>query len=256
MQKHIVVAIAAALSVAGLSAGRAHADREVIVQPGENMLSISLRYYGDENHVGEIVRYNHLATPDLIYAGLRLALPDLPADGSIDVSNLSGSSAGDAGTTYTASTGSASSASTPDSTPPMPPGAPEAPAPFALPVLSTPGSPDAAPPGTTTSPAVAVPGVAIDSGLATWYGPGFVGSLTYCGDVYDEWAYTAASNTLSCGTVVVVTNQANGASVRVRINDRGGFGRSIVLDLSRGAFSAIAPMSAGVAHVTVSLPAR
>jgi rare lipoprotein A len=65
---------------------------------------------------------------------------------------------------------------------------------------------------------------------------------------------TAASNTLPCGTTVIVTNQNSGLSVRVRITDRGGFGGNVILDLSRGAFLTIAPASAGVIPISVSLP--
>ena len=122
-----------------------------------------------------------------------------------------------------------------------------------LPVIQGPMSPDSAP-----SPAVAVSNVAaigpvIQTGVATWYGPGFVGSVTYCGEVFDQWAMTAASNTLPCGAQIVVTNQNTGGSVTVRVNDRGGFGGSVILDLSQGAFDAVAGGSDGVIPVSVQL---
>src|SRR5690606_10085243 len=69
---------------------------------------------------------------------------------------------------------------------------------------------------------------------ATWYGDFFHNRLTANGEVYDQWGMTAASNVLPFGTVIRVTNMANGKSVDVRITDRGGF--SHCLDLSRGAF--------------------
>jgi Lytic transglycolase/LysM domain len=256
MQKHLVVALATALSVASLTIGVARAEREVLVQPGDSMQSISLRYYGDEDHVWTITRFNHLASPDLIYAGLKLILPDLPADDqNVGLASINGAQAtaqptGTATATTTAATGTPSPTATPG-----PPSSN-----IALPVLTGPGSPDAAPtpgPGQSANAAdAAVPGVPIQSGLATWYGPGFVGGVTYCGDIYDQWDYTAASNTLPCGTVVVVTNQTTGGSVKVRVNDRGGFGGSLILDLSRGAFESLAPDWVGVIPVTVSLPAR
>lgn len=252
MQKHLVVALATALSVAGLTAGTARADREIVVQPGDNMRTISMRYYGDEDHVWTITRYNHLASPDLIYAGLKLVLPELPADDS------SADPPPDAGTAPAPANGSGST-TIPPTGPPLPPGAPQPPAATnALPVLTGPGSPQAAPsPSAGPTPTNdTVPGVAIQSGLATWYGPGFNGSLTYCGDVYDQWGYTAASNTLPCNTVVIVTDQNTGGSVRVRINDRGGFGGALILDLSRGAFNSLAPDWVGVIPITVSLPAH
>ena len=80
MQRHLAVAFATALTAAGLAAGPVNADREVVVQPGESMRGISMRYYGDEDHVWSITWFNQLGSPDLIYAGLRLTLPDLPPD--------------------------------------------------------------------------------------------------------------------------------------------------------------------------------
>lgn len=65
-------------------------------------------------------------------------------------------------------------------------------------------------------------------------------------------AYTAAHRTLSIGTVVTVTNLANGASVRVRIADRGPFVDGRVIDLERVAFGEIASLSTGVIRVRVT----
>lgn len=62
---------------------------------------------------------------------------------------------------------------------------------------------------------------------------------------------TAAHPSLPFGTVVTVTNLANGESVQVVINDRGPFGGRII-DLSNEAFARIAPLSQGVCHVRIS----
>jgi len=62
---------------------------------------------------------------------------------------------------------------------------------------------------------------------------------------------TAAHPTLPFGTVVTVTNLDNGRSVTVVINDRGPFGGRII-DLSPEAFSAIASLGQGVAHVRLT----
>lgn len=62
---------------------------------------------------------------------------------------------------------------------------------------------------------------------------------------------TAAHPSLPFGTVVTVTNLANGMSVRVVINDRGPFGGRII-DLSPEAFSAIATLGQGVCEVRLS----
>ena len=63
--------------------------------------------------------------------------------------------------------------------------------------------------------------------------------------------FTAAHPWLPFGTVVTVTNVANGESVQVVINDRGPFGGRII-DLSDEAFATIAPLSQGVCRVRLS----
>lgn len=60
---------------------------------------------------------------------------------------------------------------------------------------------------------------------------------------------TAAHKSLRFGTKVKVTNQRNGKSVVVRINDRGPFIRGRVLDLSKAAASNIGMVSSGHAKV-------
>ena len=62
---------------------------------------------------------------------------------------------------------------------------------------------------------------------------------------------TAAHPWLPFGTVVNVTNVANGNSVQVVINDRGPFGGRII-DLSQEAFARIAPLGAGVCQVRLT----
>ncbi len=62
---------------------------------------------------------------------------------------------------------------------------------------------------------------------------------------------TAAHPWLPFGTVVTVTNLANGKTVQVVINDRGPFGGRII-DLSPEAFSRLAPLGAGVLDVRLT----
>ena len=76
-------------------------------------------------------------------------------------------------------------------------------------------------------------------GEASWYGPGFAGRRTSSGEVYDPSALTAAHRSLPFGSQVRVTNVANGASVIVRINDRGPFVGGRIIDLSQAAKQAI-----------------
>jgi rare lipoprotein A len=62
-------------------------------------------------------------------------------------------------------------------------------------------------------------------------------------------AMTTAHPSLPFGTLLKVTNQANGKSVVLRVTDRGPYVHGRVLDLSAGAFGKIANRSSGVAKV-------
>lgn len=80
----------------------------------------------------------------------------------------------------------------------------------------------------------------------TWYGGKFHGNLTASGERFNKNANTCASNTYKMGTLLKVTNRNNGKSVVCKVNDTGGFSKyGVDLDLSKGAFSQIAPLSAG-----------
>jgi rare lipoprotein A (peptidoglycan hydrolase) len=87
--------------------------------------------------------------------------------------------------------------------------------------------------------------------LASWYGPGFQGNHTASGEIYNQYALTAAHRTLPLGTPVEVTNLANGKSVRVRITDRGPYVRGRSIDLSRGAAKRLGMVKAGVSRVRI-----
>ncbi len=91
------------------------------------------------------------------------------------------------------------------------------------------------------------------SGMASWYGPGFDGSYSASGEVFNENALTAAHRDLPFGTQVRVTNMDNGMSVVVRINDRGPYADDRVIDLSRGAASIIGLVQSGVAPVRLEV---
>lgn len=91
------------------------------------------------------------------------------------------------------------------------------------------------------------------TGLASWYGPGFAGRLTANGEVFDPSQLTAAHKELPFNTLVRVTNQWNKKSVVVRINDRGPFRPGRIIDLSRAGAEAIEMVRAGVAQVTLEV---
>lgn len=93
-----------------------------------------------------------------------------------------------------------------------------------------------------------------NAATASWYGPGFHGKRTANGEIFNQYALTAASNSHRMGTLLKVTNPNNGKSVIVRVTDTGGFGKyGRTLDLSKGAFSRIADTKQGVAKVKVEV---
>jgi rare lipoprotein A len=90
-------------------------------------------------------------------------------------------------------------------------------------------------------------------GLASWYGPGFYGRRTASGAVYTGTALTAAHRSLPFGTLVQVTNLANGRTVVVVIDDRGPFVRGRVIDLSAAAARRLGMIRAGVVPVRLEV---
>jgi rare lipoprotein A len=78
------------------------------------------------------------------------------------------------------------------------------------------------------------------SARASYYANKFNGKKTASGTKFSNEKYTAAHRKLPFGTLVKVTNEANGKSVIVEINDRGPFSRGREIDLSRRAFMEIA----------------
>jgi len=94
------------------------------------------------------------------------------------------------------------------------------------------------------------------SGVASWYGPGFHGQPTSSGAIYDQHALTAAHQKLPLGTRARVTNLDNGKSVEVLVNDRGPFAKGRIIDLSYAAASEIGMIGPGTARVRVDVVAR
>jgi rare lipoprotein A len=94
---------------------------------------------------------------------------------------------------------------------------------------------------------------AIETGVASWYGPNFHGKLTANGETYDMDGMTAAHRTLPFNSEVVVENLDNGKTTRVRINDRGPFAKDRIIDLSRAAATEIDMVGPGTARVRLYL---
>ncbi|WP_231895306.1 septal ring lytic transglycosylase RlpA family protein [Vogesella sp. LIG4] len=89
------------------------------------------------------------------------------------------------------------------------------------------------------------------TGKASWYGKQFHGRKTTSGERYDMFAMTAAHPTLPIPSYARVTNLVNGDSVIVRINDRGPFHKSRLMDLSYAAAYKLGIVKAGAAKVVV-----
>lgn len=103
-------------------------------------------------------------------------------------------------------------------------------------------------------PAVPQPAVvAVSTGEASWYGPGFYGNRTANGEVFRPGTLTAAHRTLPFGTKVRVTNLWNGRSAVVRINDRGPFHGRRVIDLAHGAANQLGLVASGIAQVRLEV---
>jgi rare lipoprotein A len=92
-----------------------------------------------------------------------------------------------------------------------------------------------------------------ERGEASWYGDAFDGRPTATGETFDMHGLSAAHRTLPLHTFVEVTNLANGASLIVRINDRGPFARTErrIIDLSYGAARRLGMVEQGIARVRV-----
>lgn len=89
-------------------------------------------------------------------------------------------------------------------------------------------------------------------GEASYYGPGLYGGLTANEEVFRPGTMTAAHPYLPFGSWVRVTNQRNGRSVNVRINDRGPYWGGRIIDLSETAAKRLGMIASGVADVCIT----
>jgi rare lipoprotein A len=92
-----------------------------------------------------------------------------------------------------------------------------------------------------------------ETGIASWYGPGFHGKRTANGEVYDENGLTAAHKTLPMPSMVRVTNLENGRSIEVRVNDRGPYATGRVIDMTRRGAQLLGFIDRGTARVRVQI---
>jgi len=93
----------------------------------------------------------------------------------------------------------------------------------------------------------------VEEGIASWYGQDFQGKRTANGERYDMNAVTAAHPTLPLPSMVHVTNLDNGRQLDVRVNDRGPFHSTRIIDMSRRAAQLLGFYDVGTAHVRVEI---
>lgn len=124
-------------------------------------------------------------------------------------------------------------------------------------VIDTPGQPELKPTqkayevnGERYQPIPSAAGF-IEQGVASWYGKDFHGRKTSNGETYDMYAMTAAHKTLPMNVSLKVTNLDNGRSTVVRVNDRGPFVKSRILDLSYAAANELGVVGPGTAPVRI-----
>jgi rare lipoprotein A len=88
-------------------------------------------------------------------------------------------------------------------------------------------------------------------GIASWYGKKFHGAKTSNGEIYDMYAMTAAHPILPIPSYARVTRVGTGKSIIVRINDRGPFHSSRIMDLSYVAAAKLGIIGPGSGEVIV-----
>ncbi len=109
---------------------------------------------------------------------------------------------------------------------------------FAVGALASTGgaaSPSAAGSGTAATP---TPALTLHKGaIATWFGPGFYGQQTACGQTLTPVTVGVANRKLPCGTLVKVTY--HGKPLTVPVVDRGPYGNGADWDLTAAAAQAL-----------------
>ena len=91
----------------------------------------------------------------------------------------------------------------------------------------------------------------VQTGQGSYYADKFAGRPTASGVPYRPGQMTAAHNTLPFGTLIQVTNQRNGRSVKVTVNDRGPHVKGRIVDVSKKAARQLDIVEAGVVPVQV-----
>jgi rare lipoprotein A len=92
-----------------------------------------------------------------------------------------------------------------------------------------------------------------ETGKIAWYGNKFAGRRTASGERYNPEAMTVAHKSLPFGTWVLVTNTANGKSVKLRVNDRGPTQADRIADVSYAAARKLGFVRAGLTEARIEI---
>lgn len=95
-----------------------------------------------------------------------------------------------------------------------------------------------------------------ETGISSWYGDEFHGKRTANGETFDKNSLSAAHPTLQLPSLIRVTNLENGRSAVLRVNDRGPFSKSRLIDVSHGAAKVLGYEQTGTARVRVQVLER
>lgn len=91
----------------------------------------------------------------------------------------------------------------------------------------------------------------VENGKASYYANLFEGRLTADGSIFSQDSMTAAHKKLPFGTKVLVSNETNGKTVTVVINDRGPFVKNRIIDLSRRAADSLDMLEIGITDIVI-----
>ena len=91
----------------------------------------------------------------------------------------------------------------------------------------------------------------VQKGKASYYAKKFSGRQTASGERLHHDSLTCAHRTYPFGTLLKVTNPANGKEVIVRVTDRGPYVKGRIIDLSVRAARELGIIAQGIAPVTV-----
>jgi rare lipoprotein A len=95
--------------------------------------------------------------------------------------------------------------------------------------------------------------IAVQVGMASWYGDDFHGLSTASGEAYDMHAQTVAHPTWPLGGIIRIENLRNGRSTLARINDRGPYAHGRILDCSFALAELLGFVNSGSTEVLITL---